>query len=408
MSSISIEPKNNHKLVQKKSNKFIVDNDSSDYNKGKGKKWTKEEDELLAIAVSTYEEKNWQQISEMMKNRSSIQCLNRWKKIVMPGIVKGPWTYSEDRKLLNWIKKEGPTKWSICASTIPGRSGKQCRERWFNALNPNVKKGDWTPEEEYAIYLLYSKHGGKWSSIALNFEHRTENSIKNRLYSSLRKKHSEWKKNEKEGGNVSTTNSRSKDKTILGTNDLVKYLPKAIEVTAAKLMKRYHYTKEEFKEYENSIIQKSFELLNSKKAKKIEANIKGEFLSSSDTITFNPEIKESKNDSMIDNIAENNDSISDNNLEDDLVILEREINQICQYSDILDEKITFNQAIEIQDLLQLNLGDCNLSSCDKDKGNDDVYGYLIEQLQDLESLVKETKKEILKYTNFCKDKDKSL
>ena len=60
----------------------------------------------------------------------------------------GPWQEEEDEKLLEWVKNNGPCKWSICAENIQGRSGKQCRERWFNNLNPNVKKGGWTQQED--------------------------------------------------------------------------------------------------------------------------------------------------------------------------------------------------------------------------------------------------------------------
>ena len=85
--------------------------------------------------------------------------MSRYKKLSTADLIKGPWTYEEDRKLLKWIQSEGPKKWSLCAETISGRSGKQCRERWFNALNPQVKKGEWTIEEDFKIYLLYSQYG---------------------------------------------------------------------------------------------------------------------------------------------------------------------------------------------------------------------------------------------------------
>ena len=83
--------------------------------------------------------------------------------------TRGFWSYNEDCKLLSWIQTKGPKKWTACAQTIPGRTGKQCRERWFNALNPEVKTGQWTIEEDYKIYVLYSYLGGKWSKIAKYF-----------------------------------------------------------------------------------------------------------------------------------------------------------------------------------------------------------------------------------------------
>lgn len=43
------------------------------------------------------------------------------------------------------------TKWSLIADKIPGRIGKQCRERWSNHLDPSLMKGEWTKEEDIAL-----------------------------------------------------------------------------------------------------------------------------------------------------------------------------------------------------------------------------------------------------------------
>lgn len=150
-------------------------------------KWTPEEDDLLRKFVPMYGEKQWRKIAEHIPGRSSIQCLHRWTKILKPGLVKGPWTSEEDQKLMQWVKTEGPTKWAQAANYIKGRSGKQCRERWFNNLNPGVKKGNWAKEEDELIFELYQKYGSSWSKIAKFIPGRTENAIKNRFYSTLRK-----------------------------------------------------------------------------------------------------------------------------------------------------------------------------------------------------------------------------
>jgi len=150
-------------------------------------KWTAEEDELLRTYVSMYSEKQWKKVSEHIPGRAPIQCLHRWTKILKPGLVKGPWTQEEDQKLIAWVQKEGPGKWAQAANLIPGRSGKQCRERWFNNLNPEVRKGNWTKAEDELIFQLYQKYGSSWSKIAKYVSGRTENSIKNRFYSTLRK-----------------------------------------------------------------------------------------------------------------------------------------------------------------------------------------------------------------------------
>ena len=85
------------------------------------------------------------------------------------------------------MEREGPTRWSQAATFIKGRSGKQCRERWFNNLCPGVKKGNWSEEEDEMIFQLYQKYGSSWSKISKYIPGRTENAIKNRFYSTLRK-----------------------------------------------------------------------------------------------------------------------------------------------------------------------------------------------------------------------------
>jgi hypothetical protein len=62
--------------------------------------------------------------------------------------VKGPWTVEEDNILKMLVFEFGPKDWSKIASNLPGRIGKQCRERWVNHLDPNIKKGPFTEEEE--------------------------------------------------------------------------------------------------------------------------------------------------------------------------------------------------------------------------------------------------------------------
>lgn len=56
---------------------------------------------------------------------------------------KGSWDQREDELLLEWIHKNGAKKWTECSKKIKGRCGKQCRERWINILNPELRKSDW-------------------------------------------------------------------------------------------------------------------------------------------------------------------------------------------------------------------------------------------------------------------------
>ena len=67
------------------------------------------------------------------------------------------------------------------------RNGKQCRERWHNHLDPKVRKSPWIQNEEYVFIEAHKIHGNKWAEIAKYIPGRTDNSIKNHFYSTLRK-----------------------------------------------------------------------------------------------------------------------------------------------------------------------------------------------------------------------------
>ena len=78
-------------------------------------------------------------------------------------------------------------KWPMIAKQIPGRSGKQCRERYLNYLKPNLKLSEWSAVEDALIFRLHRREGSKWSMMSSTLRGRSDNSIKNRYHNLKRR-----------------------------------------------------------------------------------------------------------------------------------------------------------------------------------------------------------------------------
>ncbi|KAF2303464.1 hypothetical protein GH714_018625 [Hevea brasiliensis] len=104
-------------------------------------------------------------------------------------LKKGKWSPEEDQKLIAYISRYGIWNWNEMpkAAGLP-RSGKSCRLRWMNYLRPNIKRGNFSKEEEDTIYKLHKIMGNRWSAIAARLPGRTDNDIKNYWNSNLRKR----------------------------------------------------------------------------------------------------------------------------------------------------------------------------------------------------------------------------
>ncbi|KAI3972995.1 hypothetical protein MKX01_019653 [Papaver californicum] len=102
---------------------------------------------------------------------------------------KGAWTKEEDQRLINYIKTNGEGCWrSLPKSAGLLRCGKSCRLRWINYLRPDLKRGNFTEEEDELIIKLHSLLGNKWSLIAGRLPGRTDNEIKNYWNTHIKRK----------------------------------------------------------------------------------------------------------------------------------------------------------------------------------------------------------------------------
>ncbi|CAM0874175.1 unnamed protein product [Alopecurus aequalis] len=96
------------------------------------------------------------------------------------GLRRGPWTVDEDLTLINYIADHGEGRWNALARAAGlRRTGKSCRLRWLNYLRPDVKRGNFTADEQLLILDLHSRWGNRWSKIAQHLPGRTDNEIKN-------------------------------------------------------------------------------------------------------------------------------------------------------------------------------------------------------------------------------------
>ncbi|KAL1804029.1 hypothetical protein ACET3Z_032676 [Daucus carota] len=105
------------------------------------------------------------------------------------GLKKGPWSSEEDQILISFIQQNGHGNWRALPK-LAGllRCGKSCRLRWINYLRPDIKRGNFSKEEEETIIELHQKLGNKWAAIAAKLPGRTDNEIKNVWHTHLKKK----------------------------------------------------------------------------------------------------------------------------------------------------------------------------------------------------------------------------
>lgn len=215
--------------------------ENSDENEKKTKKfylrnWSAVEDATLVSLYKKYGGK-WDLIAAKM-GKTANQCSHHWRKIKPKEMkVRRLWSREEDEKLIKLVKIHGKD-WNLIAQQMPERNRKQIRDRFNNTLDPNIKREEWTVQEDFKLLGLFKKFGPKWALISAAFDgKRSEIMVKNRYNNHLKKKVSEsvvesenfevseqeFKEIKERLSNTSNSNSKLKE-TNKNQEHLVKYL----------------------------------------------------------------------------------------------------------------------------------------------------------------------------------------
>jgi hypothetical protein len=137
--------------------------------------WNEEEDTKLTEAVKRHGTA-WVAVAALVPGRTNIQCRQRWTQTLDPDMRKiaGRWTKEEDTKLIEAVKRHG-TAWVVVAALVPDRTNDQCRSRWTETLDPDIGKsaGKWTKEEDTKLAEAVKIHGKSWLAVAALVPGRT-------------------------------------------------------------------------------------------------------------------------------------------------------------------------------------------------------------------------------------------
>ncbi|KZT33727.1 hypothetical protein SISSUDRAFT_1065902 [Sistotremastrum suecicum HHB10207 ss-3] len=114
--------------------------------------WTDEMDTKLKAAIEKYGDNNWYLVALAVGHNTTIQqCAERWMQRFETIHSRGAWSPEEDELLRQGVDRFGIGDWKSISSFVGLRSNVQCRDRWNNAVDPILKRGPWSQEEDWTL-----------------------------------------------------------------------------------------------------------------------------------------------------------------------------------------------------------------------------------------------------------------
>jgi hypothetical protein len=141
--------------------------------------WSTPEDSLL-LRLHAHGLQAPRQFRPYFPGKTAKQISERWRTVLDPTVVRGPWSREEDQTIVDFVAREGRPSWARCAALLPGRIAIQCRERWVNRLDPDMRRGPWTAEEDAMVIDLHQHLGNRWAQIAKSLPGRPAQAIRQR------------------------------------------------------------------------------------------------------------------------------------------------------------------------------------------------------------------------------------